>query len=412
MAPSRSRHTKRQAKHYTRLAWRMRKSACRRIVVKTISNLSAAQLFDVVSPIGLGKEPGYVADLRPLFDPQKIEELRQRASDQGRWRDFPDIERYFALTCERTRGRKRFVGRLLKHAKEVDLAYVDRCPVTPKLLFGGGSGVCNQQHLESADRGIDALYAQKNGGDGSGVRFVDLELGWNLDHPDLVDAKVTCISGINAHSVHGTKVLGIVLATDNDLGGVGIVPGLAESARVVSFLRTGSVCNVGEAVVSALTWLREGDVLLLEVAFAPGGLKGQQPIEVVPAIFDAIKCATALGVVVVEPAGNGRVNLDSIYCLNRSHVRFQDSGAIVVAAAVKRGGYRATYATSWGNRIDCFAHGKDVQTSRHDLRGRTLAIADSMSESLWAGLTNFPKLGGECAPFDGTSAIALGTSAP
>ncbi len=55
-----------------------------------------------------------------------------------------------------------------------------------------------QHYQDAAPNGIDARYAWGfEGGDGAGIGFVDLEQGWNLDHEDLKDAKITIISGIN-----------------------------------------------------------------------------------------------------------------------------------------------------------------------------------------------------------------------
>ena len=55
--------------------------------------------------------------------------------------------------------------------------------------------------------------------------------------------------------------------------------------------------------------------------------------------FDAIRLAVALGIVVVEAAGNGGFDLDNYtdgagdFVLRRGSVDFKDSGAIMVGAS-------------------------------------------------------------------------------
>jgi hypothetical protein len=48
----------------------------------------------------------------------------------------------------------------------------------------------NQEDLNAAPTGIDARWAWSIA-DGAGVRFVDLERGWTLDHKDLAAAGIT-----------------------------------------------------------------------------------------------------------------------------------------------------------------------------------------------------------------------------
>jgi subtilisin family serine protease len=99
--------------------------------------------------------------------------------------------------------------------------------------------------------------------DGAGIRFIDLERGWTLNHEDLAAAGITIMSGVNQdfHG-HGTAVLGEVVAVDNTRGGVGIAPGA--TGRVVSQWRNASTYNTAAAILSAANGMSAGDVLLLE----------------------------------------------------------------------------------------------------------------------------------------------------
>lgn len=92
-------------------------------------------------------------------------------------------------------------------------------------------------HLDRAPVGIDARYAwDVAGGTGAGVRICDIEDNWRLDHEDLVTADIRRFSTFGTTDAsHGTAVLGLVLASDNGVGTVGVAPGA--SARLVTPLR-------------------------------------------------------------------------------------------------------------------------------------------------------------------------------
>jgi hypothetical protein len=240
-------------------------------------------------------------------------------------------------------------------------------------------------HMKPAPYGIDAECAWNTpGGDGAGIGVIDLEGGWMLDHEDLVDhqAVVLGLGSIMPNSVpHGTNVLGVICAVDNDKGGVGIAPNVA-AVNVVS--HSGQMLNVPQAIVLASSNLGFGDVLVLEVQISvddparDGTGSHPIPCEANIAIFDVIRAATAAGIVVVEAAGNGGVDLDANALsasavaygrpiLNRnSQLGFSDSGAILVGASFSAvvGGSHARYAgTNFGSRIDCYAWGENVATT-------------------------------------------------
>jgi hypothetical protein len=231
----------------------------------------------------------------------------------------------------------------------------------------------DQGYLDPKPSGIDARYAWGfPGGRGAGIGFVDLEQGWNLEHEDLAAADVTKISGINDKDFqwHGTAVLGVVLMADNNVGGVGIAP--AAKGRVVSQLRTqnSSSPNNPDAILSAISSMAFGDVLLLEVQEHDPAKRneysGYWPAEIADATYDAITLATALGIVVVEAAGDGERNLDDYENLAGEKIFDQavrDSGAIIVGAGSKEATTRTPVSTNTGERIDCYAWGENIGTA-------------------------------------------------
>ena len=244
-------------------------------------------------------------------------------------------------------------------------------------MYGG------QGYLDPAPVGIDieavwpreapdgTLVSGFHGGDGAGSRVVDVEAGWTLDHEDL--SGVTLLGGTvdDAAREHGTAVLGLMVATDNDRGCVGVAP--AADADVVSYQDLG----VADAIMAAHAALSSGDVILLPLTVRSDSPRGTVPVEASDAEYEAIRLATSAGVAVVEAAGNGSTDLDSVanregdQVLNRGHPDFRDSGAIVVAAGTSDVPHRKTPTSNHGKRIDCYAWGENVTTLSSNSLGAT-----------------------------------------
>ncbi|PGK12520.1 peptidase S8 [Bacillus cereus] len=229
-----------------------------------------------------------------------------------------------------------------------------------------------QGYLEPAPLGINAPYAWSiNGGDGKGTTFVDMEYGWLLSHEDLVNQKIELMSGQNKseHHDHGTSVLGIVSAEDNNIGGIGIAP--KAKVKVVSQIRDNGTYNTADAILSAVNNMQAGDILLLEAQATYDGYgdKNYFPVEVKPDIFDAIRMGTNKGIIIIEAGANGGNDLDQFrdrngkQVLNRNSPDFKDSGAIMVGAASARVPHKRSYFSNYGSRVDVYGWGNAVDTT-------------------------------------------------
>ncbi|HEF1903645.1 S8 family peptidase [Bacillus cereus] len=229
-----------------------------------------------------------------------------------------------------------------------------------------------QGYLEPAPLGINAPYAWGiNGGDGKGTTFVDMEYGWLLSHEDLVNQKIELMSGQNKseHHDHGTSVLGIVSAEDNNIGGIGIAP--KAKVKVVSQIRDNGNYNTADAILSAVNNMQAGDILLLEAQATYDGYgdKNYFPVEVKPDIFDAIRMGTNKGIIIIEAGANGGNDLDQFrdrngkQVLNRNSPDFKDSGAIMVGAASARVPHKRSYFSNYGSRVDVYGWGNAVDTT-------------------------------------------------
>lgn len=306
-------------------------------------------------------------------DPEKIQEIVDRAREIDEKYEPPNLMTYFVIDCPLDVNPER-LAQTLSEWNSVQTAYVEAGPTPPPQLvnYTDDPRFTNQCYIHSSPDGIDAQFGWDSGGtgilgaDGAGIQFIDIEQGWMLNHEDLNAAGITLISGVNnMWRSHGTSVLGEVVAVDNNLGGVGIAP--AASARVVSQWRTSTVYNTSDAIMSAIANLNFGDVLLLEAQTTlPGST--YLPVEVEQAVFDTIRLGTALGMVIVEAAGNGSNDLDTFtdavgdQVLNRGSTDFRDSGAIMVAAASSTSPHTRVAASNFGSRIDCYAWGENVDT--------------------------------------------------
>ena len=141
----------------------------------------------------------------------------------------------------------------IRQQSAVGLVYFERDLEDPWMPGGTNPYRPNQGYLRKAPEGIDAEAAWAGGYDGGGTRFIDLEKYWNVNHDDLQRGGTPIAHAIYpvgatgaapnpAQESHGTHVLGIIAAQDNDQGIVGIAPNLA-SVELVS-----RVLNLSQSV--------------------------------------------------------------------------------------------------------------------------------------------------------------------
>lgn len=235
------------------------------------------------------------------------------------------------------------------------------------------------QHYESAaPRGIDVDFARRfPGGRGEYARIIDVEAGWNIDHEDLPGGRaVFSAHGINFGGNHGTAVAGVLWGLDNSFGVTGIAPrsGVGWSSEVAAQFPN-PFYSTASAIINAAADLAGGDVILIESQDPPfltgaqlpactctGDQCGYLPVEVFGAEFGAIAIATANGITVVEAAGNGQFNLDTLAAFNPATL--VDSGAIMVGA--NRGGGDDLSPACFSNngaRVNVSAWGQLVATT-------------------------------------------------
>jgi subtilisin family serine protease len=183
----------------------------------------------------------------------------------------------------------------------------------------------------------------------------DLEYSWDPEHEDLyntIDAHIWG-SDYGDYAYHGDAVLSVMFSPDNGYGVTGLIPEALPG--VVSPYTTEGFYSVASAISGATDLLQAGDILLIEQQLWAFG--NYAPVEVEPAVFDAIAIAVQKGIIVVEPTGNGAHDLDDPKWEGWFDTAIRDSGAIIVG-----GGFsphsgstpRSWYSggSSYGDRVD------------------------------------------------------------
>jgi hypothetical protein len=230
----------------------------------------------------------------------------------------------------------------------------------------------NQDYREAAPAGVDAVYANTLvGGDGAGVKIIDIENDWVTTHEDLessLGGVIGSYPGGGSSSNHGTAVIGEMIAGDNGYGVTGICPGAEIGMISVTSMSTAS------AIYTAVENLEAGDFVLIEL-HAPGprydfqsrpDQLGYVCMEYWQANFDAMLYAWARGVIIMEPAGNGAEDFDDIIYGDLFDTTYRNSHAIVIGAGypaaadddLERLGF-----SNHGERVNLQGYGSGVYTT-------------------------------------------------
>ncbi|MCP4569740.1 MAG: S8 family serine peptidase [FCB group bacterium] len=290
-------------------------------------------------------------------------------------RQLADMNNYFYIKVNSPAEAEALVNQL-NQLPEVEIAYAEP-KATPAVDIDPPTGdfTAGQDYLRVAPGGVDADYANTlAGGDGSGVKIIDVEGGWKTDHEDLDAAVGGLLGGTMYEDIdwrnHGTAVIGEMIGSDNGYGITGIAPG-AEIGMV-------AIGGIGttQALLIAADSLEPGDVYLIEL-HAPGprydfesrdDQLGYVCMEYWQANFDAIQLAWAKGVIVCEAAGNGAEDFDDAIYENRFDTTYRNSHAIMCGAGAPPSGVFGTDRSrldfsNFGERVNLQGYGRGVVTT-------------------------------------------------
>ncbi|WP_258083204.1 S8 family peptidase [Thermococcus thermotolerans] len=216
------------------------------------------------------------------------------------------------------------VGRLKKlpGVKMIEFDHKARILVGPPSWLGGG------QPSQQIPWGISRVRAPDVWGitDGSGgvIEVAVLDTGVDYDHPDLAGNIAWCVSTLRGRVTtnpaqckdqngHGTHVIGTIAALNNDIGVVGVAPGVEiYSIRVLDASGSGSYSDIAIGIEQALLGPdgildKDGDGIIVGdpdddaaevISMSLGGPTDDQYLH------DMIIQAYNYGVVIVAASGN------------------------------------------------------------------------------------------------------------
>lgn len=345
-----------------------------RLVTSSVDDPQAAGVRALLDAAG-------VADVRPLFSlpEQYLDDLHARL-EEATGEHLANQNSWVTIEVPRAVNRDALL-RLLRHLPAVETAE----PVPEPMPLPSPSLVSSQGYfLPGAAGGVDVAAANAvPGGRGSNVRVIDLEYAWNTSHEDLDRAGLPNAlipmrtfadpfynpSDPVSSTNHGTAVLGVIGADDDSQGVTGIAPD-ADLRMVNTYAVEGY--DPANAIALAHKNMSAGDVMLIEQqAFGPNGCGSDQfgcvALEWYQSVYDAIRLATADGIVVVEAAGNGSQNLDGAPYVQPFPAGRADSGAIIVGAGSVPGCSASPRSRLWfsdyGTRVDLQGWGQCVATT-------------------------------------------------
>lgn len=331
-------------------------------LIDVLKQARMSGLAEVIKSLGLTEGRRLIT----AVSPKQLREMEERAERSA----LPPLRSLRAYWLLDLRGHPEETDAIVKRlvaTPGVAQAYAHQAGDDPANNPGNDPYNGMQGYQDAAPDGIDARWAwTQPSGFGQGVGVCDVEQGWRLSHQDLTAASPTLIFNDNRTTSfnHGCAVLGQMVSVDNAVGVVGIASATSPVLCSSHFDAGLGVSGfVADAVIAAVAQLSPGDVMLIEVQ------TNFLPAETVDDTFDAIRLASALGIVVCAAAGNGNSNLDTftngggLQILNPASADFRDSGAIMVGACLSPLPHNRKAASNFGARLDCFAWGENVVTT-------------------------------------------------
>lgn len=317
--------------------------------------------------------------LDPLFKQSKRElAALKREGERKSRRQLADLSLYYETPVSGVeRGDLQALLTELNALDTVEIAYVRPKAEVAALAPPDANTpdfTVDQGYLNDDDNGIAVAAAHGlSGGRGEHVRIIDVEGSWVEDHEDLPAPFYH--HGIDSTDQrwenHGTAVAGVMVAQDNGFGVTGIVPDAAIGYSGIFGATPEGWTSSSQAIINAANQLGAGDIILIELhAQGPTTVTctcnfdqcNYVPMEFFQAEFDAIQTATANGIVVVEAAGNGSIDLDHATYAGVFDRNVRDSGAIMVGASLSGARTPACF-TNHGARVDLHAWGENVMTT-------------------------------------------------
>ncbi|WP_092935424.1 S8 family peptidase [Natrinema hispanicum] len=260
---------------------------------------------------------------------------------------------------------------------------------------GGGSGGCSSQPDQRMPWGYDRIDADLvTEATGTGVNVGILDTGIQSDHCDLtVTGGTNFMKGspndYSDDNGHGTHVAGIIAATNNTLGTVGIAPdSTLWSVRVLD--QTGS--GRWSDIAAGLDWCMSNGIEIISMSI--GGSYNDS-------VATAISEADDAGHLIICSAGNGGNNEDGS-CEEENMTFPATHSSTIAVAGMDEDNQSDTFLgeySSLGTAVDLLAPGTNVLSTYlgndyRQMTGTSMAaphvtgVASLVWETMGASLTN------------------------
>lgn len=184
---------------------------------------------------------------------------------------------------------------------------------------------------------------------GIGVKVAILDTGISLSHPDLknnVKGGVNTINpakSANDDNGHGSHVAGIVAASNNSIGVIGVGPSInLYAVKVLNAAGSGYYSDI----IEGLQWSVQNGMKVVNMSF--GASVGTQ------SLHDAIIAANSSGITLVAAAGNGGI---------ASPVGYPAAYPEVIAVAATNVNNQVASFSSAGPEVDVAAPGVSVYST-------------------------------------------------
>ncbi|WP_176222111.1 S8 family peptidase [Tuberibacillus sp. Marseille-P3662] len=185
---------------------------------------------------------------------------------------------------------------------------------------------------------------------GKGVKVAVIDTGVDCDHPDLnIAGGVSTVNYTNSYeddSGHGTHVAGIIAAQDNNIGTVGVAPGV--SLYAIKALGSDGR-GVQSSVIAGIEWAINNKIDIINLSLAtPNGSKALQRM---------LTKAYQSGIIIIGAAGNVKSNDDG------NTVQYPAKYKSVMAVGAIDRDNQHPYFSAEGSSLELVAPGVNIYSS-------------------------------------------------
>ncbi len=330
--------------------------------------------------------------LRPFVAGAAAERLREVAAEaeERTGEPAPDLTSWYTLTLPAHTDVDEALAEL-RELPEIAFAEIAPDPVPPPQVPNTPDFRGLQRYFRTAaENGIDADFSRADPRlRGAGIKIVDFEYDWNEHHEDLqLPDPGTDLGGTQFakyrgfNDQHGTAVMGVLAALDNDYGITGGVPDVTLYGLSPTRASGAYAAGPSLAYLAALqdsegnSFLQPGDAVLIEqqggqvipnsdCPVNPGTC--YSPLEWNVAVHQAVTLLSSMGVTVISTGGNGYNSTDHPAYTRSGLPWFRPenhSGSIFVGAANNTTRERLAYSNH-GPRFDLQGWGQGIATTGH-----------------------------------------------